>query len=184
MGRRGIIGTGVVEMSSKRGFTLIEMMIAVAIIGILASVAIPSYIRYTRRAMSVEAPMNIRRMYDGAVAYYVGEHADLVGRIANQQFPGSVGPTPSAIPAGVKYQPTTTDWDHPEWHALDFSVMDPLRYSYTFSSSGVGLAARGDMIAQGDLDGDGIPSYYHRVCTGIIHGVMGGSGLEVVNPTE
>jgi prepilin-type N-terminal cleavage/methylation domain-containing protein len=169
---------------SARGFTLIELMIVVAITGILAAVAIPSYIKYTRRAKSSEALMNIRRMYDGAVAYYVGERADSNGTALAQQFPETVGPTPAAIPAGVAYRPVPGEWDFPGWRALDFIVMDPIRYSYSFISSGTAGSAVGQMIAQGDLDGDGVSSFYRRVCNGRVHGVEGGAGLEMINPTE
>ncbi len=169
----------------SRGFTLIELMIVVAIIGLLASVAIPSFIKYTRRSMTVEATMNIRRMYDGAVTYYVAEHADANGVAQDRKFPASAGPTPATIPAAVKVVVPQAQWSSQEWQQLDFMLTDPIRFSYSFdSNNGSGAAAFAQMIAQGDLDGDGIPSLYQRSCTGINEGVRGGAGVYVINDIE
>ena len=62
-------------MNKKSGFTLIELMIVVAILGILAAIAIPAFVTYIRRSKTVEATENVSKMFDAAASYYSRERA-------------------------------------------------------------------------------------------------------------
>jgi type IV pilus assembly protein PilA len=59
--------------NNQQGFTLIELMIVVAIIGILSSIAIPAYERYTIRAQIAEG-LNLSAPFKTAVAEFVGSN--------------------------------------------------------------------------------------------------------------
>jgi type IV pilus assembly protein PilA len=62
----------------RKGFTLIELMIVVAIIGILASIAIPDFLKFQARAKQAEAKMNLGAIYTQQIAYY-GEYTTYAG---------------------------------------------------------------------------------------------------------
>jgi len=82
-------------MKSHKGFTLIELMIVVAIIGILAAVAIPAYSDYTAKAQASEAILMLNgiktkmatEMGQDAGAVNCGIPAAVVGKFSNLTLP-------------------------------------------------------------------------------------------------
>ncbi|WP_223112544.1 pilin [Pseudomonas syringae] len=84
-------------MKAQKGFTLIELMIVVAIVGILAAVAIPSYQNYTKKAAYSEVLAAM-----ASVKTAVGVCAVQAAAITECDTAGEVGVTlPSAVTTGA-----------------------------------------------------------------------------------
>ncbi len=57
------------SFKGQKGFTLIELMIVVAIIGILAAIAIPNFVAYQAKSKQSEAKVSLGAIFTSAVAY-------------------------------------------------------------------------------------------------------------------
>src|SRR5678816_3838454 len=86
-----------VSMTRKSGFTLVEIMIVVAIIGLLAAIAIPNFVR-ARSASQANACINNMRQIDGAIQQSALELGLATG--ATVTFPTHVQPYIKLTAAG------------------------------------------------------------------------------------
>lgn len=132
---------------STRGFTLIEVMIVVAIIGILASIGMPLFQNATYRARAAE-----RTVITHALVKAVEDQFSTSGTVnmtGVQNPPGAPGTGRRAL-----------DWSLADWSTLARRMMieGSVYYSYWVVTDETATPPTLDIIAQGDLDGDGNPS--------------------------
>ncbi len=180
------------KFRKNQGFTLIELMIVVAILGILAAVAIPAFMNYIKKSKTSEAAISVKSMYTGAVTYYSDEHTPSIGAApVAPQFPSAGGTAPSAYAQCDAFPATATgagagtpstdknrhiidfsdsaDADVSCFDALDFGLADPTFFVYTYipatslgTVDGVAYGDYFDALAYGDLDGDSNLSTFAR----------------------
>jgi type IV pilus assembly protein PilA len=88
------------KKNKQYGFTLIEVLIVVAIMGILAAIAIPAMTKFLRRAKTSEARVQIAKLFDATSAFFNEEHADR-GNVALIGSGGTISPlAPHRCPHG------------------------------------------------------------------------------------
>jgi prepilin-type N-terminal cleavage/methylation domain-containing protein len=129
------------------GFTLVEVMIVVAIVGILAAIAIPMFTSHMKKAKVTEAQLQLNLLAKNAKSYY-----QAVSRFPQGTAEPLPGPDGGACSAPKGRFPVTQDWaGDTVWLELDFHVDDPSLFTYHYSASSTSAAIA---TAVGDLDCD------------------------------
>jgi type IV pilus assembly protein PilA len=172
---------GQTTRAGDRAFTLVELMITVAIVGVLAALATIGVSRYMANAKTAEARAQLGRMGKDAVASYAREIMEGKGlalggasQTVNRLCVGASKSVPSnaAKVAGKKYQSDPGEWTADAaapgkgFSCLRFSVNDPQYFMYEYNTSTNDILQAGkegttfEAVARGDLDGDGTLSRF------------------------
>ena len=127
------------KMRDERGFTLIELMIVVAIIGILAAIAIPNFMRYQARARQSEARINLGAIGTNAEAW----------RAENDTYVATVDQLGWAPVGNTRY-----GYSYNALLLVANSVAGNCASSGAAQASAVATAATFIAVANGDIDTD------------------------------
>ena len=175
---------------NKSGFTLIELMIVVAILGILAAIAIPAFVTYVRRAKTAEATDQVKKLFDAASTYYdkqwVGKGIGADGNEHCTVPAEGDGKTPTDQKTTGNYGVSAFD---SKQRGLGFNV-EYGYYSYQVfaSTDKCGNSpsnAQYTMRAVGDLDHDATLSTFDlAVASNAENELYHARGFNIVNETE
>ena len=106
----------------RKGFTLIEMMIVIAIIALLATIAIPNYINFQKKAKTAEAKTNLGGIRTCEEAYRAEKDTYINCAACPSTAPGATG---GAWDAGA-----TSNWTK-----IGFEPRGDVRYQYIVVSA-------------------------------------------------
>ena len=145
---------------SRKGFTLIELMIVVAIIGILAAIAIPNFIRFQLKAKTSEGKVNVAAIRTAEEAYF-SEYGSYVA--------GTISPADNGGTTKTNFT------DEGGFGTIGWAPEGQVYFNYQVAASTTAYVAN----AGADIDGNGTDQawgYVHPAPGSVDAGVSGTLG--------
>ncbi|MBP8809371.1 MAG: prepilin-type N-terminal cleavage/methylation domain-containing protein [Kofleriaceae bacterium] len=137
---------------AQRGFTLIELMIVVAIIGILAAVAIPQFLDYMNRSKKNEAELNLNAIEKTNTR----EFAENSGYVPDTEALSPAADCCTQNAGGSRRcAATAADWEgagHPGWEKLDFAMRKAHLFQYSYTGDATGQTFTATAVGNTDCD--------------------------------
>lgn len=175
------------QRSRSSGFTLIELMLVVAMIGILSSIGGVAWMRYVKRSRTTEASGHLQKMWTGAMAYYESDHANSAGAMLDRQFPtNDEDPEPDCCGYPDQRCPgSNAVFQLSPWKDINFNIADKHLYRPIYVGGFPNPKVHLWIESWGDLDCDGVPAMFIRRANVLPNGdVQGYATPAIVNETE